>query len=156
MRTIALFHQVYDVNDTEAVKKCAESLTVADLWSLSYAARPEEWTPKEKKQKKRNPTKYKFLTAPQMKFMQEKDLRNQQNGRRAAVMSAHMKTKIWLASEVTLPDVASFQQQQKDFNEDNSTYQRFCYFFVHVYSLLFLQYFSVSTCNIAIVTDQSI
>ena len=139
LRTIALFHQVYDVNDTAAVKSCAETLTVADLWSLSYGARPEEWTPKEKKQKKKNPTKYKFLTAPQIKFMEEKALRNKRHGKRAAVMSAHVKTKIWLASEVNLPDVANFQQQQKDFNDENRTYQRFCYFFGHMYPLLFLQ-----------------
>ena len=147
LRTITLFHQVYDVNDTAAVKSCAESLTVADLWSLSYGARPEEWTPKEKKQKKRNPTKYKFLSAAQMQFLADKPLRKKRNAKKAAMMQAHLKTKIWLAQEVTLPDVKNFQQQQKDFEEDNRKYTTNAFVTFSVTCLRYLSYSSTSACK---------
>ena len=109
------------------MKSCAATLTLNDLRILAYCGRPEEWTEEEVKEKKRKPKKYKFLTAAQRKFMQDKPLRRKRNCKKAAMVAAYSKTALWLATQMNLPENKQFVDQKKQFDEDNGTHSC-CYF----------------------------
>ena len=113
--------QIYGKNDSVAVKRCAASITRADIWAIAYGTRPEEWTPEEVKQKKRKKKKYTFLSDAQAQFMQDKELRRKRNSKRESFKIAHSKTDLWLSAEVKLRDVKSFQDQKEQFDLEAGT-----------------------------------